>query len=386
MTVIVVAFVLGGALAGYVAWELRRKNMRRWILPYLAGRSRRRLPDATDEVHVLLCIADHYEPKGQGGDHETARRRVDIWVREYPRRFGRFRDSDGRAPRHTFFYPAEEYEPDLLERLADLCRQGFGEVEIHLHHDGDSAADFRRKIETFKSCLTERHGLLSCDRKTGAIRYGFIHGNWALCNARRDGRLCGVDGELAILHETGCYADFTYPSAPDETQPPIVNRIYYACDRPGGPRSHETPCEPDAEGAVMMIQGPLVLDWSNRKLGLIPRLENGCIQETQPADVRRIDNWLRARVQVSNRPDWHFVKLHAHGATEDAHAALLGPTMEAFHAALAERARANPKFHYHYVTAREMYNLARAAQDGFTGRVAEALDYELTPAGKPAPV
>ena len=37
----------------------------------------------------------------------------------------------------------------------------------------------------------------------------------------------------------------------------------------------------------------------------------------------------------------------------------------------------NPHFHYHYVTAREMYNLARAAEAGWTGSVAEARDYEL---------
>ncbi len=223
----------------YVALEVRRKNMLRWLLPYLRERSRRRLPHASEDVHVLLCIADHYEPKAQGADSETARRRVETWAREYPQRFARFQDSDGRTPRHSFFYPAEEYEPELLEELAGLCRQGFGEVEIHLHHDDDTAESFRRKLEEFKEILVERHGLLSQDRKTGTIRYGFIHGNWTLCNSSPSGEDCGVDHELSILLRTGCYADFTMPSAPSDTQTRIINSIYYAKDIPGRRKSHD---------------------------------------------------------------------------------------------------------------------------------------------------
>ena len=82
-------------------------------------------------------------------------------------------------------------------------------------------------------------------------------------------------------------------------------------------------------------------------------------------------------VQVRGRPDWYFVKLHCHGAAEDAHEVLLGGPMERFHEQLAEHARAHPNFRYHYVTAREMYNLIKAAEAGWKGPVAEALDFEL---------
>ena len=40
--------------------------------------------------------------------------------------------------------------------------------------------------------------------------------------------------------------------------------------------------------------------------------------------------------------------------------AVLGEPMVRFHDALARRAAENPLFRYHYVTAREMYNLAQA--------------------------
>ena len=373
--------VIPATLLVFVAWEIHSRHMTRWLVPYFGDCARRRAPAPGDEVHVLICIADHFEPKADGADSSRAAARVEHWADEYPRQFARFHDSDGRPPRYTFFFPAEEYEPEYLDRLAKLCHAGFGEVEIHLHHDKDTAAGFREKIVKFRDRLVDRHALLSRRRDTGEIAYAFIHGNWALCNSRPDGSWCGVDNELAILHDTGCYADLTYPSAPDPTQPPIVNRIYYAQDIPGRARSHEIghflEDGPPPDDAVLMIQGPLLLDWHNRKWGLFPRLENGCLQASQPPTTDRLDAWIKSRVQVPGRPDWFFVKLYAHGATEDAHATLLGDAMVRFHESLAQRARHNPKFHYHYVTAREMYNLARAAAAGYSGSVEEARDFEL---------
>jgi hypothetical protein len=369
------------ALVALAIWSDRRRYWSRWLVPYLRESRRRRPPDPDADIHVILCIADHYEPKADGADAAHGSRRVEHWRREYPRLLGGFRDSDGRPPRHTFFFPIEEYEPDYLDALAELCRAGLGEVEIHLHHANDTAEGLRARMLGFRDLLVERHGLLSRQRDTGEVAYGFIHGNWALCNSRPDGSWCGVDNELAILHETGCYADFTYPSAPDPTQPPLINRIYYAQDVPGRKRSHEVGHflgnGPAPRQSVMMVQGPLVLDWSKPKWGVLPRFENGCLQGSQPPRIERLDAWLRARVQSPRRPDWFFVKLHSHGAPEDAHDTLLGAPMVSFHQALAERARKNPRFHYHYVTAREMVNLVRAAEAGFTGPVKDALDYEL---------
>src|SRR5262249_1463140 len=148
--------------------------------------------------------------------------------------------------------------------------------------------------------------------------------------------------------KTGCYVDMTFPSAPNVAQPPIVNRIYYARDVPGQSRSHErgrplgeTAPSPDE---LLLIQGPLLFDWHRRKLGILPRLENGCLQATQPPNLARVEAWLRARVQATQRPDWVFAKLHCHGAPEDAHATLLGTPMTSFHEALARRAQNDPKF------------------------------------------
>jgi hypothetical protein len=120
-----------------------------------------------------------------------------------------------------------------------------------------------------------------------------------------------------------------------------------------------------------------VLNWKDRRWVLKPRLENGCIQASQPARLDRLPHWIKARIQVPSRPDWYFVKLHCHGAPEDAHDVLLGRPMVAFHEALARYAADNPWFHYHYVTAREMYNLVRAAEAGWSGSVEAARDHDL---------
>jgi hypothetical protein len=299
---------------------------------------------------------------------------------------GRFRDRDGRPPRHTFFYPIDEYEPEPVDALAALCRKGFGEVEIHLHHDHDTAANLAQTLLRYKRIFAERHGLLARHRATGEIAYGFVHGNWALDNSRPDGRWCGVNNELDVLRETGCYADFTLPSAPSPAQTRTINSIYYATDDPRRPKSHDRGVAVGSAtrppGSLMLIQGPLLLAWKTGRWGPRPCIENGAIQLGQAPTMRRLDSWLRARVGVAGRPDWLFVKLHTHGAPESNQRVLLGEPMVRFHEGLAQRARDDSRFHVHYVTAREMYNLARAAEAGWGGSVDGARDYELLPMAK----
>ena len=355
----------------------------RWLLP-LAAQSlfaRRARLDPKQQTHLILAIADHFEPDDGGVSSEIARARVAHWVREYPLSFGEFRDADGRPPRHTFFYPIEMYNPDDLDALAGLCRRGFGEVEIHLHHDHDTPENLRARLLDASRVLSERHGLLARDRATGAVVYAFVHGNWALNNARADGRWCGVNDEIRVLLATGCYADFTYPSAPSPTQPPTINRLYYAHGDPHHPRGHDRGAGvddgPPPADSLLMVSGPLLLHYRKNRVGVVPNLENGCIQSSQPATADRVGLWLQAGVRVAARPDWTFVKLHAHGAHERDRDTLLGAPMIQFHRDLARRAAEDPRFFVHYVSAREMVNLIQAASSGWLGSVADARDFSL---------
>lgn len=368
------------ALALATTIMLRRRGMHLWLPAYIRESASRRSPRTDEPVHLILCIADHFEPQHGGVSAEQASERVRRWTTEYPRLFGEFHDSDGKPPQQTFFYPLELYEAAHLDALADLCRSGYGEVEVQLHHENDTAIAMRQRLHEYKQLLHARHGLLTRGRG-GEISFGFVHGNWALDNSHPKGKGCGVNGELELLHEAGCYADFTFPSAPDLTQPRKINRIYYAAGDPSRCKSHDDGVDvgtgPCPTSGLMLIQGPLLLDWGRRKWGLGPRIENGCLQGNQAPTERRLDLWLRARVQIRTRPDWFFVKLYAHGATEASQSVLLGEPMTRFHESLQRRADRNPHFHFHYVTAREMYNLARAAEQGWTGTIDQARNFEL---------
>jgi parallel beta-helix repeat protein len=381
-----IGIVTLGFMGGFrfLTSQVWARGLHRWMGSYWMQRKRRIAPigGGTDRsVHLLLCIADHFEPQNGEPSADVALSRVQRWQREYPANLGMFRDSDGRPPRHSFFYPLEQYEEQEMNGIVDLCRRGFGEVEVHLHHDHDTSENLRRRLTEYKRLLAFKHGMLSRRRGSNDILYGFIHGNWALDNSRPDGRWCGVNNELDILRETGCYADFTLPSFPSPTQTRKINSIYYATDDPNRPRSHDGGVDAGAAVAprdsLMLIQGPLLFDWRRKKWGAIPRVENGCLQANQVPTMARLDLWLRAGVRIPTRPDWYFVKLHTHGAPEANAAMLLGEPMRRFHAGLASRAEQDSHFRYHYVTAREMYNLVKAAESGWSGDVVDALDFEL---------
>jgi hypothetical protein len=381
---IVIALLVLATLAAalcVVAWlAIRSRNMQVWLGSYLR---RRRHPTARGPVHVMFCFVDHYEPAWGRVDLETQRRRVDRWHRDYPAMASQHQDADGHPPQHSFFYPEEEYLPEHLDKIADLCANGYGEIEIHLHHDDDTPDNFRATISRFNELLHARHGALSRDPVTGQLRFGFIHGNWSLDNSRADGRWCGLNNELILLRELGCYADFTLPSAPSETQTRTINAIYYATDDPCYPKSHDTgvPVRVGGQpsGDLMIVQGPLGLDWKRRRKGIMPRIENADVRHSCPPTPERVDAWIRTGIHVEGRPEWVFVKIHTHGTQERDMDTLLGAPAHAMHAHLEQAYNDGERYVLHYVTAREMYNIIKAAEAGLEGDPARYRDYELPP-------
>jgi len=385
MTVLVPITALFLAGSVWLLLRLRRRNVNLWLPAYVkgdwAGR-RERKSRRHGLVHVMFCVADHFEPAWAGADPDTQARRVDDWVRRYPETADGFRDADGRPPRHTFFYPAEEYRLEHLEQLAEIVGGGWGEVEVHLHHDGDTSQGLRRSLAEFTGRL-RAHGHLGRDAQTGDVRFGFVHGNWALDNSRPDGRWCGVNDELRVLRECGCYADFTLPSAPSATQTHRINSIYYATDDPDRPKSHDEGMEVrvggHSHGDLLLVQGPLNVTWPGGKFGILPRLENGELSANFPPTPRRIRAWVRTGVCVSGRPGWVFVKVYTHGCQERNASMLLGPAMAEMHRALTTEWNDGQQYALHYVTAREMYNIVRAAERGLAGNPGQYRDLEILP-------
>ena len=363
-----------------VTRTLRSKNLHTWLPGWARHLAHEAVaPRARSPRHLLFALCDHFEPKWLRPQAEHAYQRVRAWEHGYPEVAHRFRDADGRPPRHSFFVPGEEYEPSYLEALARLARSGYCEVELHLHHDADDSASLRRTISEYLRLYTG-HGHLARD-PSGRPRYAFIHGNWALANSRGDGRYCGVDAEIPLLWETGCYADFTFPSAPDECQPNIVNQIYWPVGDLGRRRAYE-----DGERArvgtvrrdrILMITGPLALAC---RRSLIPLyIEAGNLTGHLPPSARRVRRWVGQNIHVAGRPEWVFVKTHTHGAQERNAASLLGAEGAALHETLTTRYNDGQNWLLHYVTAREMYNVAMAAMDGKSGDPNAYRDYVLPP-------
>lgn len=363
-----------------LAVMIRARNMQIWLGSYIT-RQRWRRPQGP--VHVMFCFVDHFEPAWGKADLDTQRQRVDRWCADYRALASSHRDADGRSPQHTFFYPEEEYLEEHLGKLATLCAEGYGEIEVHLHHDDDTAENFNKTMQHFIKLLHERHGAMSRDPQTGQLRFGFIHGNWSLDNSRSDGRWCGINNELILLRDLGCYADFTLPSAPSDTQTRTINSIYYATDDPLQPKSHNTGVPVhvggQAVGDLMIMQGPLALNWRERRMGIVPRIENADVRRGCPPTPARVDAWIRAGIHVAGRPDWLFVKVHTHGTQERDMDTLLGPQMDAMHAYLEQTYNDGQRYMLHYVTARETYNIIKAAEAGHAGNPNDYRDFCLPP-------
>ncbi|MGD0757353.1 MAG: hypothetical protein ABR921_00500 [Candidatus Sulfotelmatobacter sp.] len=361
--------------------------MGRWLPSYGWQRLVRQRPRG--RTHLVFALADHFEPPivpGHGSERAPRaeqERRLERWCREYPRLFENFRDAEGRPFVHTYFYPAEQYDRSLIARLAEHCHSGWGEIEIHLHHGvgaPDSAENTRRQLTDFRDRLAQDHDCLSYWDNSSQPRYAFVHGNFALANSNH-GIGCGVDSEMQILAETGCYADMTLPSgAYHGAQTSKINSIY-ECGLPLEKRAPHRKGQDLERGRAaqifpIMVQGPLLLDFrpgpGSRWLGI----ENSALIGPSPATLNRLANWKRAAISVKGRPDWLFIKLHCHGMDPRDEDAMLGTPMQEFLRKLVDGAEERNEV-LHFVSAREMVNVILAACDGCEGNPGDYRDYRL---------
>jgi len=316
----------------------------------------RRKPKVTK---VYFCIADHYEPYWGKASKKDAIRRVKRWHNEFVPLAKKYVDSEGNHPIYSFFYPAEEYDEEAMNMLADIVDKGFGDMEIHLHHENDTADNLKKDLKDFISLLDEKHKLLRRD-ENGDLVYAFIHGNWALDNSHPEGAYCGVDNELQVLKDTGCYLDMTMPSAPCRTQTKTINSIYFAKGQKGKCKSHDVgvnaaPGRWLKADEILMVQGPLGFNWKSRKFGILPRIEAGELSHDAPPTNERIKLWLKYGARMQGVDDHIFIKLHTHGANDRNLEMLLGGGLENMWQGLNEVVRNNSDFSLHYVSARGMY-------------------------------
>ncbi len=351
---------------------MRNIYLHNWLPDYVRWLLTRCYSNNTNATtHIMLLFVDHFELAGK-------KPRLSEWMSRYPRLAARHSDADGIPPKHSWFYALDLMREDELDQLRWLVEAGFGEVELHWHHSNDTQESFQNKLWRGLE-IFQKHGfLLPVDHSKPGC-FAFIHGNWSLNNARGN-EYCGVDNEIELLKQAGCYGDFTFPALHSVAQPASVNSIYYASfgtGREGYKRGRQTRVgKQEWEDEFLIFQGPLLINFKDWRFRWHPTIENGDINRSLThGDPRRIDAWVRAAIHVQGRPDWIFVKIFCHGGQD--HQAVLGDETDAMFSHLEKAYNDGSRYRLHYVTAREAYNIVKAAEDGMSGDPHQYRDYRI---------
>jgi len=373
------------AMLSICCYFLFTKKMQYWVFSDLKrGILKFLQPNPKGPIHIMFAFVDHFEPGNRNAPPERQKARVDTWVEEYPDLAAMHRDSDGICPQHTFFFPPHYDTDDHLERILGLCSKGYGEIEMHLHHDRqepwpDDDISLEKKI---RDCISSfsRYDIFCLP--DGRKAFGFIHGDWALANALKGEKHCGVNSELAILKRTGCYADFTFPVC-NEAQPKLANTIFHAqtCLFHPKPYNHQpVPAKKGGkppEESLMLIQGIIGLRWKSRIHAFKPSIEQSNVDASDYPFVERINYWVQKAIHVKGKPEWIFIKIHTHGSREEDRELLLGEISHEMFRHLESKYNDGEKYVLHYVSAREMFNIVRAAEDGLNGNPRHCRDYVI---------
>ena len=131
------------------------KHAELWLAPYLRNRLEHAL-NRTPPKRLWVSLTDHWEPWGGKASEEVATARVKAWTDHWPHiAWDAPPDAIGRPPCYTFFYPQEEYHPKTLAALEPMVADGVVDVEVHIHHEHDTAETFSEKIRhSSKKLLT----------------------------------------------------------------------------------------------------------------------------------------------------------------------------------------------------------------------------------------
>ena len=314
-------------------------------------------------------VVDHFELNGHAD-------RLEAWVKGYPAIADQFQDADGYKPKHTFFYALDLLHEHELPELKMLQDEGYGEFELHWHHADDTPETFMAELERVMP-IFQKYNFMKPIKPDTLACFSFIHGNWSLDNSRGS-EFCGVDNEIELLQAAGCYADFTFPALFHDAQPPYINSIRYTVDD-GKPKSY-VKARPAEVGVnekpeeFMLFQGPMTINWRDWRHKWHPTFEDGDLHiKATHGDPKRIDAWVRQKIHVKGRPEWQFIKLFCHGAQD--HKSVVGQATIDMFTYFDEKYNDGEKYVLHYVTAREAFNIVKAAEDGKTGNPNDYRDY-----------
>ena len=376
---------------------LRIYKPRPWIFNYMVQllTQGNNLEDSFTPKDIVFLYVDHFEPQWKGAKNERQKERILTWVERYPKMAEKHLDFDGRHPQYSWFYMVDSWENRAqnfwnLNKISKLCYDGFGEIELHIHHGpGDSffrniydSQALHELINELKYFFSLNGALITSEKEPRRV-YGFIHGMWALDNSIE--KYCGVDDELTILKETECYCDFTMPSgAASPTQSTKINCIYYAKDDPERPKSYDKGRDVSAGGNeskndLMIFSGPFHVHFNLYDITVDTGELSAHSKVAKYNIEERVDDWVKANIHVRGQSNWLFVKICTHGCMEHNFDVALGPTAHRMYSYLESVYNDGEKYRLHYVTAREAYNIVKAAEAGKSGNPYDYRNFIIPP-------
>ena len=195
----------------FLFWVLKvfwKGKMYVWLHGYLERRQRAALVVVPQDklIDVMVLAVDHFEPVRREG--AVGVQRVKGWCAEYKRLAAEHRDSDGIVPKHTWFYRYDYPNFEILNALSKYVYEGFGEIEFHLHHGYDTPESFNKRVRDGVQWFNKVGAMISAE-EVPRIFFGYIAGNWALDNGRKDPKFSGVNTEISVLVELRFLCDFS---------------------------------------------------------------------------------------------------------------------------------------------------------------------------------
>ncbi|MDO5576655.1 MAG: hypothetical protein Q4F84_06205, partial [Fibrobacter sp.] len=241
-------------------------------------------------------------------------------------------------------------------------RDKIADVELMIPHQNETLPNIKRKIEEFRDVLFHHHGLLR-KNNSGKIIYGFIHEYQTKKNSDKSDWFTNTNKRLLLLKDTGCYADYSFPSDTNIIVPPLINSIYFANVNTNKSRQNQTNYAAAknvwSEKDLLFVQGPLFLNWNKRFWSMVPRIENGSLSHLNHFTSGRADLWVKKGIHVSGFKNHVFIKLFAHGAVDHTIRYFFGENGLEQLWSYMEKNYINDKYELHYVSAFDMYEIIR---------------------------
>ncbi len=104
-----------------------------------------------------------------------------------------------------------------------------------------------------------------------------------------------------------------------------------------------------------MVQGPLALNWTERKFGFLPKIEDADVSTDNRPTEKRIDLWIEQGIRPEGCNNSIVVKIHTHGATIENAKCLLHEYLEMIYSYLENKYNDGKKYNLFYVTPYELY-------------------------------